>query len=136
MVTVLMIEDDMLCARMVEKILKAHDFEFHHAPTGLSGLKLAREISPDIILVDINLPDLDGKVVALQLHGAHSKKPAPIVAFTAEDSDKARRIALRFGCDSFLSKSMDTRTFPDQLRQIIANFQKGKGNATETHPVC
>jgi two-component system cell cycle response regulator DivK len=128
MFTLLLIEDDLRYAKMVEKILHPHDFVIHHAPTGLKGLQLAREVHPDIILVDINLPDLDGKVVALQLRNSTALKYVPVVAFTAEDSDRARRLAHGFGCDGFISKSIDTRTFPQQITEFIENFSKGHPN--------
>jgi DNA-binding response OmpR family regulator len=136
MVSLLLIEDDLKYARMVEKVLSPHDFEIHHAPTGLKGLQLSREVNPDIILVDINLPDLDGKVVALQLRKTASLKYVPVVAFTAEDSDRARRLAHGFGCDGFISKSIDTRAFPDQVKQIISKFNKGHDHDSSTDSLC
>jgi len=133
--SLLMIEDDERYARMIQKILVSHNFEVHHAPTGILGLKLAREVNPDVILVDINLPDLDGKVVALQLRKAVSLKYVPVIAFTAEDSDKARRLAHGFGCDGFISKSIDTRQFPDQLKKVITDFEKGHPHVEQKSPI-
>jgi DNA-binding response OmpR family regulator len=90
-----------------------------HATDGLAGLRLAREIHPDLILVDMNLPDLKGEVVALQLRVIVRRSPVAIVAFTAESGTRARRLALAFGCDTFISKPIDIRTLPDQIDQIL-----------------
>ena len=96
MVTLLLIEDDHNTARMVAKVLAPHGFEVHHAPNGLTGMRLAREVSPEIILVDMDLPDLEGKVVVSRLRGVHESAHLPIVAFTAECSARAKRLALAF----------------------------------------
>lgn len=119
MTTLLLIEDDRNAARMVSKILEPQGFVVHHAANGLSGLKLAREIHPQMILVDMDLPDLEGKVVVVQLRSEPNSGVIPIVAFTAENSARAKRLALAFGCDDFISKPIDTRTFPETLREII-----------------
>ncbi len=136
MVTLLLIEDDHNAARMVAKILTPHGFEVHHAPNGLMGLRLAREVNPDVILVDMDLPDLEGKVVVSRLRGSPEAKGLPIIAFTAECSLRAKRLAIAFGCDAFISKPIDTRTFPDQLRQIMTQHKEGKthvGKADTLH---
>jgi DNA-binding response OmpR family regulator len=121
MFTVLLIEDDRNTARMVSKVLTPYELVVHHAPNGLTGMRLAREIKPDLILVDMDLPDLEGKVVVSQIRGTPEGKNTVIVAFTAENSARAKRLALAFGCDEFISKPIDTRTFPDHLIQLIQN---------------
>ncbi|CAG1013581.1 Transcriptional regulatory protein SrrA [Anaerolineae bacterium] len=119
MFTLLLIEDDLKTARLIEKILTPHGFNIHHAPNGLKGLQLAREVHPHIILVDLNLPDLDGKVVANNLRGSIQKGTIPIVACTAETGVRAKTLALAMGCDSFISKPIDTRAFPGQILQLL-----------------
>ncbi len=127
MCNILLIEDDLKFARLVEKIMGPHGHTVHHAATGLDGLQLARRIHPDIILLDMNLPDLDGKVIAVNLRGMINRGTIPIVALTAESGARAKRIALAIGCDDFISKPIDTRAFPDQ----IATIMKAAGVKTE-----
>ncbi len=119
MATILLIEDDRDCAATIATVLEPHHHVVHHATDGLAGLKLARESHPDLILVDMNLPDLRGEVVALQLRALVGRSPVSIVSFTAESGTRARRLALAFGCDTFISKPIDTRTFPRQIGQIL-----------------
>ncbi len=119
MCNVLLIEDDQKFARMVEKIMGPRGYTIHHAATGLDGLQLARRIHPDIILLDMNLPDLDGKVIAVNLRGMINRGTTPIVALTAESGARAKRIALAIGCDDFISKPIDTRAFPGQIATIL-----------------
>ncbi len=121
MATILLIEDDVVAARMVMKVLGAKGYTIKHVATGLEGLRLARELRPDLVLVDLGLPDLDGKVVALQLSHVLSAKSSAIVAFTAENGAKARRLALAYGCHDFISKPIDTRAFPEQVAKLLAS---------------
>ncbi|MEP7288051.1 MAG: response regulator [Chloroflexota bacterium] len=120
MAIILLIEDNKDTARMVSKILEPHGHTVEHAPNGLEGLKMAREIHADLILCDMDLPDLEGKVVVNQLRALSNVGHIPIVAFTAENSARAKRLALMFGCNDFISKPIDTRTFPELIEQLIA----------------
>ncbi|PJF37088.1 MAG: two-component system response regulator [Candidatus Thermofonsia Clade 1 bacterium] len=131
MVTLLLIEDDHNTARMVAKVLTPHGFTVHHAPNGLTGLQLAREVNPQLILVDMDLPDLEGKVVVSRLRGSAESAQLPIVAFTAECSARAKRLALAFGCDAFISKPIDTRAFPEQLREIMTRKKEGLSHVSK-----
>ncbi len=128
---ILLIEDDQKFARMVEKIMSPHGYTIHHAATGLDGLKLARQIHADIILLDMNLPDLDGKVIAVNLRGTINRGTIPIVALTAESGARAKRIALAIGCDDFISKPIDTRAFPGQIATILHTSLHPTGADTE-----
>ncbi len=119
MANILLIEDDLKFARMVEKIMTPHGHTVCHAPNGLEGLKLARQCHPDIILLDMNLPDLTGPVIAVNLRGSIGRGTIPIVALTAENGERAKRIALGVGCDDFISKPIDTRAFPGQIAALL-----------------
>ncbi len=119
MTTLLLIEDDLKCANLVRKVLEPQGYTIHHAATGLAGLQLARQVHPDVILLDMNLPDLDGKIIAVNLRGSIQKGTVPIVAFTAESGARARRIALALGCDDFISKPFDTRALASQIADIM-----------------
>ncbi len=126
MASILLIEDDVVAARMVMKVLANKGYTITHAATGLDGLQLAHELYPDLILVDLGLPDLDGKVVALQLSHFLSAKSSAIVAFTAECGAKAKRLALAYGCRDFISKPIDTRAFPEQIAKLLESTEKGR----------
>jgi CheY-like chemotaxis protein len=117
--TILLIEDDPDCARMVKKLLVPAGYAVEHAACGLTGLQLARQLIHNtelgLILVDINLPDLTGNVVIVQLRASICHSAVPIVAFTAEPGPRAKRIAHALGCDGFLSKPIDPKAFPSQI---------------------
>lgn len=118
MARVLQIEDDPNNRRLVRKLLGAAGHEVIEAEGGVEGIRLARETLPDLVLVDINIPDLDGYEVTLRLRGTPALKDVPIVAITAEAN---RDATLAVGCDGFISKPIDAAHFA----QTIDRFLKG-----------
>jgi two-component system cell cycle response regulator DivK len=116
---ILLIEDNKDTARMVAKIMQPRNHTVLHTITGLDGLKLARTEMPDLILVDMDLPDIEGKIVVHQLRSEVRFKDTPILAFTAENTPRAKRLALSFGCNDFIAKPIDTRTFPVYIEQFL-----------------
>lgn len=119
MTTLLLIEDNPAAARMVRKALAHTDYEIYHAATGLDGLKLARKVLPDIVLIDMNLPDLEGKTIVLQLRGGVLALSTTIIAFTADDDARTRRITRMLGCDDLIGKPIDTRSFAERIAHIV-----------------
>ncbi len=121
--TILLIEDDPHNARLIIKILTLHPYSVSHAQDAVTGLQMAREQQPDLILLDIGLPDLDGKVIAnsLKLHPKTSH--IPIIAVTADNSTKTQRLAIAFGCKAVIHKPIDTRLFAEQIAQFLPATQ-------------
>ncbi len=119
MANILLVEDNISTARLVEKVLGRYGHIIHHVGTGLESLDVARSCRPDLVLVDLGLPDLDGKVVAMQLRRTLPSTKTLIVAFTAETGNKARWLARAYGCDDYMTKPIDTRAFPNQIAQLL-----------------
>ena len=101
---VLHIEDDPANRLLVRKLLKPAGFEVIDAVDGLDGIRKARTEVPDLVLVDIAIPGLDGYEVTLRLRAEPELKDVPIVAITAEGN---RSTSLAVGCDGFLQKPID-----------------------------
>ncbi|MBK6578525.1 MAG: hybrid sensor histidine kinase/response regulator [Sandaracinaceae bacterium] len=116
MATILHIEDDPVNRRLVTKLLSAAGHTVVDAATGLEGIRIAAELVPDLILVDINIPDLDGYEVTLRLRGIPSLATTPIVAITAEGD---RETSLAVGCDGFFGKPIDARVFARRIERFI-----------------
>lgn len=119
MARILHIEDDPTNRLLVRKLLVAQGFEVIDAVDGLEGIKLARTERPDLILVDINIPHLNGYEVTLRLRGEPSLAGVPIVAITAEGD---RDTSLAVGCDGYLQKPIDARSFA----RTIAGYLGGQ----------
>ena len=90
-----------------------------HVSEGEAGLKTAVEDPPDLILVDLGLPDIDGQTLVALIKRVPQLKDVPLIAVTAWPEDTAREMAEAYGCDGFISKPINTRTFPDQIASFI-----------------
>ena len=119
--TVLYIEDNPDNMLLVRRVLEGHGYRFLSAVNGLEGLKLAQTQQPDLILLDINLPDIDGYEVARRLR-ANAKNHllyVPIIAVTANalkgDADKA----LAAGCDMYMSKPINIRELWERVTAFL-----------------
>lgn len=127
---VLHIEDDPANRLLVRKVLSAAGFEVVDAQDGLEGIRKAGLERPDLVLVDIAMPGLDGYEVTLRLRSQPELYGVPIVAITAEGS---RETSLAVGCDGFLQKPIDARSFAatvrgylDGRREQVSPDQTGK----------
>lgn len=117
---ILYIEDNLDNQRLVQRVLQAKGYTLMLADDGPSGLALAREHTPLLILVDIGIDGLDGYEVTTRLRSMPHLRNTPIIALTADNSPGARERALVAGCDGFLSKPIDPRQLPNQLSAYIA----------------
>ncbi len=123
---VLHIEDDPKSRLLVRKLLQAAGHTVVEAESGLDGIRLAGAQRPDIVLVDINVPDLDGYEVTLRLRGMPSMIGVPIVAITAEGD---RMTSLAVGADGFIAKPIDATRFV----QLVERYLRGhREHADET----
>lgn len=113
---VLHIEDDPANRLLVRKLLSAAGFDVIDAEDGLDGIRKAGAERPDLVLVDIAMPGLDGYEVTLRLRSQPELYGVPIVAITAEGS---RETSLAVGCDGFLQKPIDARSFAATLRGYL-----------------
>jgi CheY-like chemotaxis protein len=71
------------------------------------------------LLVDLGLPDIDGQTLVALVKRTPELKHIPVVAVTAWPEETARDMALAYGCDGFISKPINTRTFPEQIAQFL-----------------
>jgi signal transduction histidine kinase len=116
---VLYIEDDAASQRLVQRLLSSYGYDVFVAADGLHGVSLAQEVTPDIILVDINLPHIDGRSVTTRLRSIPNFFDLPIVALTANNSPGNRELALAAGCTGFLTKPIDVDRFPEQIEAFL-----------------
>lgn len=116
MPTILHIEDDPSNRLLVSKLLSKGGYQVIDAVDGLDGIRKARAERPDLILVDIAIPGLDGYEVTLRLRSEPSLNDVPIVAITAEGS---REASLAVGCDGFIQKPIHARSFVETVRGYL-----------------
>jgi CheY-like chemotaxis protein len=109
---ILHIEDDPANRLLVRKLLSPAGFEVVDATDGIDGIRKALAERPDLVLVDIAIPGLDGYEVTLRLRAEPTLRGVPIVAITAEGN---RDTSLAVGCDGYLQKPIDARSFADKV---------------------
>ncbi|WP_394838974.1 hybrid sensor histidine kinase/response regulator [Pendulispora rubella] len=126
---VLHIEDDPRNRLLVRKLLTADGLEVIDAPDGLEGVRLALAQRPDLVLVDINIPGLDGYEVTLRLRNEAGLRGVPIVAITAEGE---RETSFAVGCDGFLQKPIDARSFARQIRDYLEGRRELPAGLSDT----
>lgn len=118
MKTILHIEDNRANRLLMERILGPYDYRLIQAENGETGVELAMEEKPDLILVDMGLPDIDGQTVAMLLRQIPELRHIPLVAVTAWPEDKAQEMASLYRFDGCITKPFDIRKFPE----IIARY--------------
>ena len=108
---ILYIEDNPDNMRLVKRALEAKGYVIHGAVNGLKGLQMAESILPTVILLDINLPDIDGYEVARRIrkHRNGDLRYIPIIAITANTLKGDAEKALDAGCDVYMSKPINIR---------------------------
>lgn len=117
--TILYIEDDPASRSLVERTLKFAGYRVLVAERGLEGIDLARRERPDLILTDINLPDISGRDVTATLRADDRFDNTPIVALTAQTMDEFRTLALGAGVNGYLTKPIDIEALADNVKRYL-----------------
>ena len=122
--TVLLIEDNEQNLYLATFLLEHGGMTVIPARSGPEGIGIARTGPPDMIILDIQLPKMDGYAVARELRGIPGLDPVPIVAVTSYALAGDRERALEAGCNGYIEKPINPDTF---LRQIEALLEAGTG---------
>lgn len=121
MAHILYVEDNYHNYRLVMRMLsleKEREYEVTQAADGTTGLQLATSLKPDLILMDINLPDIDGAAVTSKIKADPGLQHIPVIALTANAMVGDRERFLDAGCDGYLQKPISR----DELREIVNRF--------------
>jgi len=116
---ILHIEDNAENRLLVKRILEAHGHTVFEAKDGTSGLEAATKIQPDLVLLDISLPELDGYDLAARFREMEEMDGVPVVAITANVMKGDRERSLAAGCDVYIPKPIDIARLPDQIEEAL-----------------
>jgi len=117
--TILVVEDNALNLKLVRDVLRHAGYEVLEAVTGEDGVRLAAEAHPDLVLMDLQLPGMDG-AEALRRLRAGDQPQVPVVAVTAFAMDEDRVQAERDGFDGYLQKPISIRALPSQVEAFLS----------------
>ena len=118
---ILIIEDNLLNLELATDLLEASGFVVHSAQTAEEGLRVARELLPDLVLMDFSLPGMDGLSATKNLKADPATRHLAVVGLTANAMKGDEEAALNAGCDGYLIKPIDTRTFVATVTEFIAS---------------
>ena len=121
MATILLVEDHQEIWDFLSRRLKRRGYEVVVAQDGQEGLDKARADKPDVLLLDMNLPVMDGWTVAKELKGDDATKRIPIIALTAHAMSGDRDKAIGAGCDDYHAKPIDFSQLLNQIEAALAS---------------
>jgi two-component system alkaline phosphatase synthesis response regulator PhoP len=119
MAKILLIEDDPDLFLLIQYTLEKEGFEFHGAHSGKGAVELCQQQRPDLILLDIMLPDGDGLEICRRLRATTELARTPVVFLTARASDADRRVGLELGAADYIVKPFFVRELVARLRSQI-----------------
>jgi signal transduction histidine kinase len=128
---ILNVEDISENRNLVRRILESEGYQVIDATTALEGIEKAVVSNPDLILMDINLPDLDGFTAVTRIRSYDQLKSVPILALTARTVSDDRERAKAIGCDGYLNKPIDFDELVESVARHIAMGHKEEGAATK-----
>lgn len=117
--TVLVVDDNQDNRELVVKILGNRGYRMIEAVDGEDALRKASEERPDLILMDISIPKIDGYEVTRRLKSREEFKNVPVVALTAHAMKGDREKAICAGCEGYISKPINVRSFPEQVAYFL-----------------
>ena len=117
---ILIVEDNEKNMKLARDLLAYHGFEIAEATNAEDGIALARAKPPKLILMDIQLPGMDGVTALAQLRSDPVTAAVPVVAMTASVMKEDRERFEKAGFDGFIMKPIDVRAFPQQVRDHVA----------------
>jgi two-component system cell cycle response regulator DivK len=117
--TILVVEDNERNLKLVRDVLQFAGYDVVAASSGEQGVAMAMESPPDLVLMDLQLPGMDGTAALRQLRDSPRTRSVPVVAVTAYAMKEDRERALSAGFDGYLEKPISVQALPEQVRSFL-----------------
>ncbi len=118
-VKILYVEDNKMNFLLVKKILSVYDVDVHHAEDGGKAVRIAEQEKPDLVLMDLHLPGIDGFEVADQIRTREGLERVPILALTASVMQRDRDAANRAGFEGYIEKPLDVKLLCSEIERVL-----------------
>ncbi|MEJ5187337.1 MAG: response regulator [Candidatus Geothermincolales bacterium] len=116
---ILLIEDDPTITSVVELNLRLDNYEVFLASDGEEGLKMVEEVDPDLIILDVMMPKMDGWQVLMELKSREDTRDIPVIMLTAMGDERSRVIGLRGGADDYISKPFSPLELTARVKVVL-----------------
>lgn len=123
---ILIVEDNPQSMRLLEMVLKAKNYTLLKATDGEEALDMVMSERPDLIIMDIQLPKVNGLEVTKKLRETPAFSHTPIIAITAYAMKGDKERVIESGCDAYLSKPINTRELPEMIAEMLLQRRKDK----------
>jgi DNA-binding response OmpR family regulator len=117
---ILIIEDDPSFLRAVSHIVEKEGYEVITATNGMTGLRMAKEENPDLLILDVMLPGIDGFEIASRLRGEPPTDELPIIMLSAKGQDADKTTGLNVGVNEYLTKPVDRALLLEKITSLLA----------------
>lgn len=116
---ILFVDDDLDTVQLMGIMFTRQGYQFTAASTGQQALSLAHSLHPDLVLLDIMMPDMDGIEVLRTLRADPATQKIPVILFTAKAYDGDRRTGLEAGADDYLTKPVESRKLFERVKALL-----------------
>jgi CheY-like chemotaxis protein len=117
---ILVVEDNAMNLKLVRDVLRHAGYDVVEARTGEEGIELAVQCEPDLVLMDLQLPGIDGLEALRQLRARGSERRVPVVAVTAFAMKEDHERAAEAGFDGYVEKPISVRALPEQVKAFLS----------------
>ena len=126
--SILVIEDDDIVAKTIERVLRGNEFKVTIARSGVEGLQIARRYPPELVILDVVMPGMDGYTVCREMRADPLLQDVPILFLTAKSKDEDKIIGFKAGADDYLGKPFN---IDELLLRIHAILRRARRNASQ-----
>ena len=127
-IRIAVIEDNQINIDLIRYQLEVEDFEVFIEKTGKTGMKMIKSQEPDLVILDVGLPDIDGFKLCENLRSDENTKDYPIIMLTARIEDSDRIEALKLGADDYITKPYNAEELILRIKNLLKRTEKYKGN--------
>lgn len=120
--TILIIEDNEAMAKLLCRHLEKNGYQVRWVANGLGGFNETQKIHPDLIILDLLLPDMDGHKVCHMIKSNHALGKIPIVILTSRDTEKDAELAKKCGADAFVVKTTRMPILLDVIKRLLDKY--------------
>ena len=117
---ILIIEDDPSFSRAINHIVEKEGYEVNTASNGMTGLRMVKESPPDILILDVMLPGLDGFEICSQLRAEEVTAKLPIIMLSAKGQETDKATGLKVGANEYLTKPVDRTLLLEKITSLLS----------------